>query len=397
MKIAIANLVEINCKIGGTERISSNLAIEFERLGHTVFFVAQRKYKYSEPNYKPVVEQMMLPNPLIADCEENIIFLSSFLVEKKIDILKNQCGRSVDFSNLCIAVKKRTNIKLLTVYHFDPAYEIKNYNTPLSLLRFRSWIMRQIYFYLKKTIQYKRLKKECSDVYYRNYMASDAVILLSNHFRPSFKTIAGLNDISKLKSIPNFPAFRVSEENIPKEKQILWIGRICNSNKRPERLVQIWSYLEDKHPDWHVLFLGDGPSKQSVEHFVKRMGLKNVRFGGLIDPEEEYRKSSIICITSTHEGLPMVLLEGMQFGVVPLAFSSFESIEDIIEEGITGYKIQPFDLKQYAHRLESLMTDENKRRQMALNAQKHVAEKFDVQKICKKWITLFEDVLSDKI
>ena len=395
MNIAISTVMEFNPQLGGTERVSSNLAVAFEQLGHTVYFVAMREFPNTQRYpYKPVVEQMMLPNSLIADSEENINCFTSFLVEKKIDILINQAGILADFSNLCIAVKARTNVKLLSVLHFDPARIIKQYKAEPSLLLYRSAIVRYLYVFLKK-IFFFRLKlhmKACSNLYKRLYIESDAVILLSDYYKTVFKSLARLDVTTKLRSIPNALSFSIFEEICPKEKQIIWVGRMCVWAKRPDRLVQIWSYLEDKHPDWQVLFLGDGPYKPKLEQFVKQLGLKNIRFGGFTDPQEAYRQSSIICMTSTHEGFGMVLIEAMQFGVVPMAFNSFESLDDIIEEGITGYKIKPFDLKQYACRLEMLMTDENKRMQIALNARKLVTEKFGTQQIIKKWITLFEQV-----
>lgn len=389
MNIVIANVLGINPQTGGIERVSSKLAVEFERLGHTVYFVAMR---YGTSSYEPVVEQILLPDKFVADSEENITGLTSFIVEKRIDILINQAGDIAVFSNLCIAVKSKTNIKLISVIHFAPAYAVDSYHADLSLLKYRLWVGRQIFFYLKKvfTFRLKRLVKKSSYLNNLLYRESDAVILLSEYFKPAFQKMTGLVDISKLKAIGNPLSFQVSEEAYSKEKQILWVGRMDFYQKRPERLIQIWSYLEDKHPDWNVLFLGDGPSKPKAEKFVQRLGLKNVRFEGFTDPEDAYRKSSILCMTSTFEGFGMVLTEAMQFETVPLAFDSFESLQDIIIDGVTGYKIKPFDLKQYALCLESLMTDENKRRHMSLNARKHVTEKFDPRHITKQWLSLFE-------
>jgi len=397
MNIVIANVLDFNPQIGGLERVSCNLAVEFGRMGHIVYFVAMRESPYtpySQNQCKPVVEQMMLPNPLIANCEENFFCFTNYLVEKKIDILINQAAETAEFSNLCMAVKTKTKIKLLSVLHFDPARNIKLYYSDPSLLFYRSWVVRQIFMLLKMVyfLRPKRYKRDLSKLYHQLYVESDAVVLLSDHFKPTYKKIAKLHDISKLKSIPNSLTFSVSEETGLKEKQILWIGRFQIMQKRPERLVKVWSYLEAKYPDWHVLFLGDGIYRPKVEQYVRRLGLKNIRFGGFADPEEAYRKSSIICMTSTYEGFGLVLTEAMQFGVVPMAFSSFESIDDIIKEGVTGYKIKPYDLKQYARQLELLMTDENRRSQMAQNARKHVTEKFNVERITQQWITLFEQV-----
>ena len=47
----------------------------------------------------------------------------------------------------------------------------------------------------------------------------------------------------------------------------------------------------------------------------------------------------------------MVLIEALTYGVVPIAFASFEALQDIIKDGINGFVITPFDKKKYADRL----------------------------------------------
>jgi len=364
--------------------------------GYGVYLVAWQKYSRSK-QYTPVAEQIVLPNENDLCCEENIRCFSDFIKEKKIDVILNQFGPFSDFSNICIIVKERTKTKLLSVIHFDPDFAIKVYLADLSLLDFRYFLVRQIRFYLKRMFPYKlkRLMRHFSHTYNRLYSKSDAVVLLSEHFKPTYKKMTGLDDISKLEAIANPLSFEAQEGICIKEKQILWVGRFELMQKRPERMVQIWSYLEKKHPDWKLVFLGDGPCKPEVEQYVKRLGLKNVKFKGFIDPVDEYKKSAILCMTSTYEGFGMTLTEAMQFGAVPVAFESFESLRDIIDDGVNGYRIKPFDLKMFASRLSHLMTDEDLRKNMSDNAKRKVLDKFSPDKIAAQWVTLLNKVYKE--
>lgn len=52
--------------------------------------------------------------------------------------------------------------------------------------------------------------------------------------------------------------------------------------------------------------------------------------------------ASILCMTSTIEGLPMVLLEVMAAGCVPIVYGSFAAAEDVITNGENGYVVEPF-------------------------------------------------------
>ena len=393
MNIVIFGKFEVIPEIGGTERVSASLAKMLIQRGCGVYFVAWQKYPHSKP-YTLDVEQIVLPNGNDMCCEENIRCFSDFITEKKIDVILNQYGPFDDFSNLCIIVKERTKTKLLSAIHFDPDFAMKAYRADLSLLEFRYSLLRQIRFYLKRILPFKlnRWMKEYSNAYNRIYKESDAVILLSEHFKPIFKKMTGLDDISKLVAIPNSLSFEVQEESYQKKKQILWIGRFDLAQKRPERMVQIWSYLEKHHSDWNVVFLGDGPCRPMIEKYVKRLVLKNVEFKGFIDPVNEYKKSSIICVTSTYEGFGLILTEAMQFGTVPVAFDSYESLCDIVEEGVNGYRIKPFDSKMFASRLSDLMMNEELRKKMSNNAKQHVLEKFCPDKIAAQWMTLFNKI-----
>ena len=96
-------------------------------------------------------------------------------------------------------------------------------------------------------------------------------------------------------------------------------------------------------------------------------------------------------MTSSHEGLPMTLIEAQQYGCVPIAYNSFSSASKIIANNYNGILIKPFKQRSYSHELQKLMKDENKRAQMAENEREFI-RRFDVNKIIKDWIQLFEKI-----
>lgn len=46
-----------------------------------------------------------------------------------------------------------------------------------------------------------------------------------------------------------------------------------------------------------------------------------------------------------------VLIEAMQYGVVPFAFDSYKAASDIIKDGVDGFLISPFDVEKYSEKL----------------------------------------------
>ena len=136
--------------------------------------------------------------------------------------------------------------------------------------------------------------------------------------------------------------------------------------------------------------VGDGTYLSHLRKKVNALHLKNEEFLGFVNPLEYYSQASILCMTSNIEGWPLVLNEALCFGTIPFAFTSFESIYDILDDGKTGYLIKPYDLKTYTNQLRLLMSDENKLYSMAQNAITS-SNRFDKKKIIDKWINLFNE------
>lgn len=82
------------------------------------------------------------------------------------------------------------------------------------------------------------------------------------------------------------------------------------------------------------------------------MKLKRITFYGFQNPDEFYKKSLVSCMTSNFEGFGMVLVEAMQYGCVPFAFDTFTALHDIIDDGVNGFIIPPFDEDKYAETVE---------------------------------------------
>ena len=102
-----------------------------------------------------------------------------------------------------------------------------------------------------------------------------------------------------------------------------------------------------------------------------------------------YREASVICLTSNFEGLPMSLMEGQQYGVIPVSFDSYAGIREIARNGQAGVIVPAFSLRKYADRLNKLLDNpeaQEQLRQQALLA----AKRYDPQLIGQEWLRLFE-------
>ncbi|WKZ48312.1 MAG: glycosyltransferase family 4 protein [Anaerolineales bacterium] len=93
---------------------------------------------------------------------------------------------------------------------------------------------------------------------------------------------------------------------------------------------------------------------------------------GAIDQEplvEKFRNAHVLVVPSSYEGFGIVYLEGMGFGL-PAIGTSAGAAGEIIEEGKTGYLIQPNDSKSLADRLRELARNRELLTRLSLNALK---------------------------
>lgn len=371
---------------GGIERVSILLCREFMKRGHHVFFMHNVRDK-DRMDYPYPVPLYFFPNP-VQELDENGLFYRNFLCEQHIDIVINQ--DPLVYHDLCRFSKTLPEIHTISVMHQHPL-DIYNHFFEFIMcgVKGKNTIMgkiRRVARIVKVPILKYNFVRTLRSNYKDTFAYTDLLCLLSLKFIPDLKQIYS-KDMDRVIAIPNPNTYPAQEGiNIPKKKQLLYVGRIEWRQKRVVRLVDIWKHIYKDFPDWELIIVGDGSARQDLE--LKSSKLERIVFTGWQDPESFYRNASILCMTSDFEGWGMVLTEAMIFGTVPIAYNSFASVTDIIEDGQTGMLVPPFSRKQYIQKLEMLMRDEELRTRMS-DACMQSVKRFDIQNVADKWEEVF--------
>lgn len=393
MKIAISNVQEFNPTIGGIERVSVSLANELVKYDDVeIIFVACRKSPYSK-HYELPAKQYFLPTPDDYS-HENVEAFADIVKQERVDIILNQNAHSYLYNKEIEEVAQLTGVKVVSVLHFCPDMRLKA-NRNIVDWKFYSfkknlenlartfctyWPMRYVTMYSQKKL-YRHL-----------YEMSDKCVLLSEKYFDSYSEIAGLKERSKLCAINNMLSFPYEDIHVEKKKQILFCG-LFGAPKFPYRVLYAWKELQDRLPDWTLQMVGDGPLMPRCVELAKELKLKRVFFHGYSNPKPFYEESSVLWLTSNHEGWPLVITEAMQHKCIPVVFDSFGAVSDAVINNQTGCLVKPFDIKALADSTFSLIT--NGMEQIAYSAFLKTKE-FEPSVICKKWKTLFEAVLLTK-
>lgn len=370
---------------GGVGRVTDTLCKELQKRGYQVFYLnadwvaeERKKYKYPAP-----VTILPIKNIDDAQC---VISYRKYLTENKIDVVINQDALYVDFYNNVGDLP----IKVISVIHNNP---LMNYNHLLNdLLTLRNNSLLERMKRIVRCLLYLRVKKQLKEYIDKRFgniiLSSDKILMLSPYYVQSLKNF-GISVENKFDYVYNPNSFPLQTSLFKKKKEIIYVGRLDNRSKKVGRLIKVWSKVGKKYPDWNLTIVGDGPDRNQLEVLKKKYQVGNLTFEGFQSPIEYYKRASIICMTSSFEGFPMVLIEAMQFGCVPIAFDSFEAIHDVIIPEKTGELVKPFKIKDYINKLSNLIDDDTKRTTMSDAASMYVA-RFDVKTIADRWEYILE-------
>lgn len=195
--------------------------------------------------------------------------------------------------------------------------------------------------------------------------------------------------VRKVRVIHNAVQYYPEEENELKAKNVIYVGR-AEYEKAPDRLIDVWRVVAEKHPDWTVSMYCTGAMLDKLKAKVRDYGLEQqVRF---MPPTKDmlsaYMSSSICVLTSRFEGFPVVLQEAMGCGIPCVSFNCPSGPRYIITDQEDGYLVRDGDIDGFAEKVCLLMEDEALRRRLGRQAKLSMA-RYSKEKIMAQWQELF--------
>lgn len=385
MNIVFFSATEVSKISGGVGNVTAFWYDYFIRKGHNVYILYWKKQMRLMP-IDEKIEQTILPDSIEIYTKKNILFTVDFLREKTVDVFINQNGINTVASRFCIEACTHANVKLVTVLHNSPDYAIyfSSLTATLSKVRF----FKNILLFILKVFQ-----KYCPFRGNYIYKHSDCVVLLSESYRDTYTKfyLKKKDDKSKIKVICN-PVTIDTVSDSRKCKNVVFVGRL-SKQKAVDRLIYIWECVVKRNKEWSLFIVGDGEQRKYLETIVKERNIANVHFQGFADSIPFYKVASILCMTSLYEGFPMVLIEALKFGVIPVLYNTFAATKDIIDDGINGFLIVDNDKEDFIGKLEKLMRDDLLR--MTLSQQcKIKSNDWNANNIYNQWISLFDSLIA---
>lgn len=370
--------------LGGIETVTTTIANYLINFGFNIHFYSIT----SEKGFNKLDKRIKIYNSKQKDIFKQSNEFTAYCYENKIDciILHDNYDIKLEFITSAII---QLQCKFIVVEHSDPMGTIEGVNRLISRKKHGNFLDL---LWLIKNRNYKN--DIIKDYLYRKnklFDICDRYIVLSNSFKESMKNCISNFNESKLLAINN--PLTVPIIQCEKSKNIVVFIARLEGSKRIDYLISILKEIAPKYLNWEFHIYGDGAERITVEKFIKKMRLSNLKFyGPTNNVSSVLQTAKVLLMTSEYEGWGLVLTEAMANGVVPIAFDSYLSIHDIIDNMINGILVHPFNLNEYCSKLSVLLDDNNMYLKMHNNVySKAFLFKIDNQ-IGDQWLTVLNSI-----
>lgn len=157
-------------------------------------------------------------------------------------------------------------------------------------------------------------------------------------------------------------------------------GRHCEQKNFAD-LVRAASRLDVKGRKWRLVIAGDGPDRPALAALVRELGLSDsvTLPGNVLELPRLMSAVDAFVMPSLWEGLPLVLLEAMAFGL-PVVGTRIPGIADVVRDGREGLLVDAADPVQFAAAMSRLVQEPESCSSFGAAGRDLVSARFDFAK-----------------
>jgi N-acetyl-alpha-D-glucosaminyl L-malate synthase BshA len=228
---------------------------------------------------------------------------------------------------------------------------------------------------------------------------SDAITAVSNNLRDeTYKTFSIQKEIQVIHNFVDVQRFArkpidaFKKVIAPNGERVLLHASNFRKIKRVQDIVKIFYEVQKKIPS-KLLFVGDGPERQSAEELARSLGVcDDMRFVGKQEQMEDILAiADLFLLTSEYESFGLAALEAMAAGV-PVVSTNAGGLGEINIDGETGFMADVGDIQTMSHRSLEILENDKTLNAFKQRAAAH-ALKFDIGNIIPVYEKLYERFL----
>lgn len=228
------------------------------------------------------------------------------------------------------------------------------------------------------------------DGLFKKYIRNlDKLIVLTNSDRKNIKENMSIDSIT----IYNPLSFETVNKVTCNKHKILCVARLEMEQKGLDLLIDAFSKIAHKVPDWSLIIVGEGKDKKILQEKINEVKLQK-RI--IIKPHKDniidyYLDASLFVSSSRWEGFGLVITEAMECGLPVLAFDN-TGPREILSENNTGILVERNNVKKLSEEMYNLITNNKKMKLLSKKSLERV-EVFKVNKISSEWIKLINSIV----
>lgn len=163
--------------------------------------------------------------------------------------------------------------------------------------------------------------------------------------------------------------------------------------KRHDAFLDVLPRVIQRLPDLRVILVGEGPCRPAVDRKITALGLDDhvIRTGYRHDPERLVALADLCVLTSSHEGLPRVILQYLAAGK-PCVVSDLPGLDEVIRHGRNAMIAPSDDLAAAAEQIVSLLEDRDALAKLAAGAAKTDLSSWDVDLMCDRIEAVYQSL-----
>lgn len=226
------------------------------------------------------------------------------------------------------------------------------------------------------------------------YYNIDYLCALTTTLKCDYEKFLEKNSHTKVVLLPNMLTYLPNKKS-KLNNNIITVSRL-DYGKRNDEIIKAFSKIKDKNSK--LFIIGDGKEYNNLKNIISALNLDSRVFLLGYLPHEKIEKymldSSIFLMASITEGLPMVLLEAMSYGVPCIAYETASGTGDIIENEYNGYLVKNRDESEYIKDINLILRDKKLREKYSKNAIL-TSKKYYKDNVLKIWKDIFRDYIGE--